>query len=37
MTSKERQEALITGLMDRRKCTRHEGMRLAVEERRHAR
>ena len=37
MMSKERQEAMITGLMDRRKCTRPEAMRLAVEERRHHR
>jgi hypothetical protein len=37
MTSKERQEAMITGLMDRKKCTRLEAMRLAVEDRRHYR
>ena len=37
MTSKERQEAMITGLMDRKKCTRHDAMRLAVDDRRHFR
>jgi hypothetical protein len=37
MMSKERQEAMITGLMDRRKCTRDQAMRLAVQERRHHR
>ena len=37
MMGKERQEGLITGLMDRTKCTRHEAMRVAVEEWRHQR
>ena len=37
MMSKERQEGLITGLMHRKTCTRHEAMRLAVEEWRHER
>ena len=37
MMGKERQEGLITGLMQRKKCTRHEAMRLAVEEWRHER
>ena len=37
MTSKERQEALLKGLMDRKGCTRREAMRLAVEERRNVR
>jgi hypothetical protein len=37
MTSKERQEAMISGLMARNKCSRHQAMRLAVEERRHHR
>ena len=37
MTSRERQEVMIKGLMERRRCSRVEAMRLAVEERRHAR
>jgi hypothetical protein len=37
MMGKERQEGLITGLMHRKKCTRHEAMRVAVEEWRHQR
>ena len=34
MMSKERQEALITGWMNRKGCTRPEAMRHAIEERR---
>jgi hypothetical protein len=37
MMSKEGQEELITGLMERKKCARHEAMRVAVEEWRHQR
>lgn len=37
MTSKERQETLLKGLMNRKGCTRREAMRLAVEERRNLR
>ena len=37
MTSKDRQEALLKGLMDRKGCTRREAMRLGVEERRNVR
>jgi hypothetical protein len=37
MTSPERKEALIKSWMERRKCSRVEAMRLAVEDRRHAR
>jgi hypothetical protein len=37
MMSKERQEAMISGLMARKRCTRHQAMRIAVEERRHHR
>ena len=37
MMSEERQEALLTGWMDRKGCTRPEAMRHAVEERRRMR
>ena len=37
MTSKERKETLLKSWMDRKRCTRREAMRLAIEERRHVR
>jgi hypothetical protein len=37
MTSKDRQEIILKGWMERKGCTRSEAMRLAIDERRHVR
>ena len=37
MTSKDRQEIILKGWMERKRCTRREAMRFAIDERRHVR